>query len=236
MSQRGPQIAQDSKRCTPQSVLDSRWPAEGLCAARLVTQRAARTIMLVCSLFARLPRYGPAAPGTIRHRDSARLGPGVHEPAARDSLRYRLIPRRVGKIGLLIRGAIAAGQGSRHGTYDSAQARRTSKLRLPDLGHRHAGPQPVYDRYMKGPSEVDGRLIRRERRLAFSHAEPDNSAVRIAVARSTMDHVTHLARPLSASEPALGRPIPSTFQAPQPIGDATLTVRGSAPTQHAIGN
>ena len=39
--------------------------------------------------------------------------------------------------------------------------------------------------------------------------------------RSTMDHVTHLARPLSASEPALRRPIPSTFPAPQPIGDAT---------------
>ena len=61
--------------------------------------------MLVCSLFARLPRYGPSAAGIVRHRDSARLGPGVHEPAARDSLRYRLIPRRVVKIGLLIRGS-----------------------------------------------------------------------------------------------------------------------------------
>ncbi len=60
--------------------------------------------MLVCSLFARLPRYGPSAAGIVRHRDSARLGPGVHEPAARDSLRHRLIPRRVVKIGLLIRG------------------------------------------------------------------------------------------------------------------------------------
>jgi hypothetical protein len=82
---------------------------------------------------------------------------------------------------------------------------------------------------MKGPSQVDGGLIRRKGRLAFGHAEPDNSAVRRAVARSTMDHLTHLARPLSASEPELRRPIPSTFQAPQPIGDASLTVRGSAP-------
>jgi hypothetical protein len=30
--------------------------------------------------------------------------------------------------------------------------------------------------------------------------------------------------------------IPSTFEASRPISEATLTVRGSAPTQHAIGN
>jgi hypothetical protein len=60
--------------------------------------------MLVCSLFARLPRYDPSAPGIGRHRDSARLGPDVHGPAAGDSLRYRPIPRRVVTIGLLIRG------------------------------------------------------------------------------------------------------------------------------------
>ena len=69
----------------------------------MLPRRAARTIMLVCSLFARLPRYGPSAAGTTRYRDSARLDPAVHEPAARDSLRYSLIPRRVVKIGLLIR-------------------------------------------------------------------------------------------------------------------------------------
>src|SRR6266702_441051 len=75
----------------------------------MLRHRAARTIMLVCSLFARLPRYGPSAAGIVRHRDSARPGPGVHEPAARDSLRYSLIPRRVVKIGLLIRGSPTAG-------------------------------------------------------------------------------------------------------------------------------
>ena len=70
----------------------------------MLPRRAARTIMLGCSLFARLPRYGPSAPGMVRHFVTASLGRGVHGPAARDSLRYSLIPRRVVKIGLLIRG------------------------------------------------------------------------------------------------------------------------------------
>jgi hypothetical protein len=45
------------------------------------SRRAARTIMLVCSLFARLPRYGPSAPGTTRQGSeakSARTGTHRH--------------------------------------------------------------------------------------------------------------------------------------------------------------
>jgi hypothetical protein len=99
-----PQATSRVRNGPPRKRIGLALAAEVLCAARLVTPRAARTIMLVCSLFARLPRYGPSAAGTTRHRYSARLGPGVHEPAARDSFRYRLISRRVVKIGLLIRG------------------------------------------------------------------------------------------------------------------------------------
>src|SRR5258708_22266584 len=75
----------------------------------MLRRRAARTIMLVCSAFARLPRYDPSAPGIVRHRGSARLGPDGPGPAGRDSLRYRLTPRRVSKIGLLIRRSPTAG-------------------------------------------------------------------------------------------------------------------------------
>jgi hypothetical protein len=198
--------------------------------ARSMDQRTAagtsRRRLLVC-------------PGTNRqHPAAAGIQPRweAQEGAACGIVRHRLAESNTCCSGLLIRGAIAAGQRSRYGTYDSAQARRTSKMRLPDHQRRHPGPQPVYDRYMKGPSEVDGRLIRRERRLAFGHAEPDNSAVRGAVARSTMDHVTHLARPLSRIGASTKAADSQHLRAPQPIGDATLTVRRSAPTQHAIGN
>jgi hypothetical protein len=44
------------------------------------------------------------------------------------------------------------------------------------------------------------------------------------------------ARSLPSSELVLQAGDPGPFQAPRPIGDTTLTVRGSAPAQHAIGN
>jgi hypothetical protein len=101
---------------------------------------------------------------------------------------------------------------------------------------------------MKSPSEVDGRPVRRGRCIACSDAtrsrsvtmwprlrlrppEDPRSEGRSGTLRSCQRtwlgcHRSRFSRPW----------IPSTLQASRPIRGTTLTVRGSAPTQHAVGN
>jgi hypothetical protein len=59
--------------------------------------------MLGCSLFARLHRYYPSAPGIVRHRVTARIGPDVHGPIpARRWLGLTATPYRRDKLDDLI--------------------------------------------------------------------------------------------------------------------------------------
>lgn len=117
--------------------------------------------------------------------------------------------------------------------------------------HPRPGPRPVYDRYMKSPSEVGGTPIRRSPRCPAEarHPRQPRRASPGLQSRKTggpaVGSVCH-AHAGSGQHASSGRcrrrshqyrlRMPSVFHVTRPIVDATLTVRGSAQTQHAIGN
>ncbi len=128
-------------------------------------------------------------------------------------------------------------------------------MRPCDHGRRYPNPcpLPVCIRCMRVPSEVDCRFIRLDHRIALlgcdSLAHRDDVAwPSVTPSLTTGDRkggsgtlaLTHANAFSSAPLPSperYHRPwIPRLLRASRPRSDVTLTVRGSAPTQHAIGN
>ncbi len=98
------------------------------------------------------------------------------------------------------------------------------------------GAQPVYNRDVKGSAEVYGRLIRPGQcvplrgcgMLATTHGSGMLTLGRVNAVASAVDVIgCQYYRPWISPQPSPGFWL---------IASQPLTVRGSAPTQHAIGN
>ncbi len=97
------------------------------------------------------------------HWRSRRLLVGTGSGDRVSTSRYPLVSAVSVVVGAPLSGCPAQDSNLRTGIKEGVRRGGTSKMKLCDHGRRypHPGAQPVYNRDMKGPSEVDGRLIRR---------------------------------------------------------------------------